>query len=216
MVSRAVNSGISQSVLSDNAYNLLIGAVLMWGFAVNWYLVETVPTSYLQSLSPWVLFGGYFASCIAGIVLTSASSNPWVSFIGYNLVVVPMGLILNLIVSRFSPDTVSMALQTTVLVTFGMMVLSSIFPRFFAGLGGYLFWGLLIAIVVEVIQTFVFGIHTTVMDWIVALIFCGYIGYDWHMAQSVEKTADNAVDMATHLYMDIINLFVRLLEILED
>lgn len=216
MVSRAVNSGVSQSVLSDNAYNLLIGAVLMWGFAVNWYLVETVPTSYLQSLSPWVLFGGYFASCIAGIVLTSASSNPWVSFIGYNLVVVPMGLILNLIVSRFSPDTVSMALQTTVLVTFGMMVLSSIFPRFFAGLGGYLFWGLLIAIVVEVIQTFVFGIHTTVMDWIVALIFCGYIGYDWHMAQSVEKTADNAVDMATHLYMDIINLFVRLLEILED
>ena len=48
-------------------------------------------------------------------------------------------------------------------------------------------------------------------DWLVALLFCGYIGYDWAKAQEKRKTLDNAVDSAVDLYLDIINLFVRLL-----
>ena len=52
------------------------------------------------------------------------------------------------------------------------------------------------------------------MDWIVALIFCGYIGLDWVRAQSIPKNANNAIDSVVALYLDIINLFVRLLSIM--
>ncbi|MBT7579493.1 MAG: hypothetical protein HN633_12065, partial [Candidatus Marinimicrobia bacterium] len=45
-------------------------------------------------------------------------------------------------------------------------------------------------------------------------IFCGYIGYDWGRANQIPKTLDNAVDSAAALYMDIINLFLRVLRIL--
>ena len=52
------------------------------------------------------------------------------------------------------------------------------------------------------------------MDWIVAAIFCGYIGVDWGRANRIERTLDNAVDSAASLYLDIINLFLRVLRIL--
>ena len=54
----------------------------------------------------------------------------------------------------------------------------------------------------------------TIWDALVALLFCLYIGYDWAKAQDVPRTADNAVDAVLELYLDIINLFIRILEIL--
>jgi len=69
-------------------------------------------------------------------------------------------------------------------------------------------------IVVELMETFFLHIHHGIIDWIVVLIFCGYIGYDWGRANNIPRTVDNAVDSAAELYMDIINLFLRILRIL--
>ena len=46
---------------------------------------------------------------------------------------------------------------------------------------------------------------------VVALIFCLYIGFDWARAQRRPCTADNAIDSACALYLDIINLALRIL-----
>ena len=51
------------------------------------------------------------------------------------------------------------------------------------------------------------------MDYIVALIFCGFIGFDWAKAQVFPKTLDNAVDSAADIYVDVANLFIRILAI---
>lgn len=204
------------SLLSSNVYNLVIGAVLLWGFAINWYLVENVSTEALKSINIWVLLIGYFVSCFAGIAMFTSSDKPIVSFIGYNLVVVPFGLVLNLFLADVSPTIVSNAVQTTALVTFGMMVLGTIFPSFFAKIETGLFWALVVAIVVELFQMLIFKIHLGIMDWIVAIIFCGYIGVDWGRANSAPKTLDNAIDGAAALYMDIINLFVRIVSIMNS
>jgi len=72
---------------------------------------------------------------------------------------------------------------------------------------------LLITIVVEIVMMFL-GANLGIIDYIVVLIFCGYIGYDWARANACAKTVDNAVDMAAELYVDIINLFIRILSIL--
>ena len=95
-----------------------------------------------------------------------------------------------------------------------MMCLGTIFPEFFRKISGALTIALLLVIVVELVEIFVFGIHHGVLDWIVVLIFCGYIGYDWGRANQIPKTLDNAIDSAAALYMDIINLFLRILRIL--
>ena len=53
----------------------------------------------------------------------------------------------------------------------------------------------------------------TILDYAVALIFCGYIGLDWCRAQRYPKTLDNAIDSAADIYLDVVNLFIRVLSI---
>ncbi len=201
-------------IISATAYNLIIGMTLLWGFGLNWYIVETVPPEAIAGFNPWVLVIGYFASVFFGVYLYSKSSNPTVSFIGYNFVVVPFGFIVNLVVSRYDSEIVGEAIRVTAMVTVIMMCLGSMFPAFFQKIVGVLTIALLAVIVVELVEIFVFGIHHGILDWIVVAIFCGYIGYDWGRANRIPKTMDNAVDSAAALYMDIINLFLRILRIL--
>ena len=72
---------------------------------------------------------------------------------------------------------------------------------------------LLITIIVEVIAGLIFRNWLGFFDYVVVLIFCGFTAYDWARAQVYPKTLDNAIDSAADLYMDIINLFVRILSI---
>ena len=200
--------------ISANAYNFIIGLVLCWGFFVNWIMVKTVPYDTIASIPPLIFIIGYFASCFFGLYLFSSSESPLVSFIGYNFVVVPFGLIINLAVSRYNPSLVLEAIQITGGVTLIMMVLGTLFPRFFEKIAGALTIALIAVIIVELIGMFIFKTHHGIIDWIVVVIFCGYIGYDWGRANSIPKTVDNAVDSAASLYIDIINLFLRILRIL--
>jgi FtsH-binding integral membrane protein len=202
------------SRISTNVYNLVIGLVLCWGFGVNWVMVKTIPAEAIASVNIWVFLIGYFASCFFGIYLFTSSNVPAVSFIGYNFVVVPFGLIVNIVVAQYDPDLVLSAIRVTGLVTGGMMLLGTLFPAFFQKIHGALTVALLCVIIVELVEVFILGIHHGIIDWIVVIIFCGYIGYDWGRANRIPKTTDNAIDCAAALYMDIINLFLRILRIM--
>ncbi|WP_447469047.1 Bax inhibitor-1 family protein [Vibrio harveyi] len=200
--------------ISSRLYNFTIGAVLCWGFWINWLMVGNIPVESIAAINPWVFFIGYFASCFFGVYLFSKSSNPLVSFVGYNFVVVPFGLIINLVVSRYDPSLVLSVIKVTGLVTGMMMLLGTIFPAFFQRIAGVLTIALVVVLVAELFQIFILGIHQEWIDWAVVILFCGYIGYDWGRANQIPKTMDNAVDSAAALYMDIINLFLRILRIM--
>ncbi|MGI2173272.1 Bax inhibitor-1 family protein [Shewanella ulleungensis] len=204
----------NDKIISGSTYNFVIGLTLIWGFAINWLMVLNISVESISSINPIIFFIGYFASCFFGIYLFKKSDKPIVSFIGYNFVVVPFGLIINLVVSQYNPDIVQEAIRVTGMVTFVMMLLGSMYPAFFNKIAGGLTIALICVIVVELIEIFIFDTHHGILDWIVALIFCGYIGYDWARANAIPKTFDNAVDSAAALYMDIINLFLRILRIL--
>ncbi|MBU2870602.1 Bax inhibitor-1 family protein [Colwellia sp. E2M01] len=204
----------NSKIISATTYNVVIGLTLLWGFAINWFMVLNIPVESISNINPIVFFIAYFASCFFGVYLFSKSINPLVSFIGYNFVVVPFGLIINLVVSQYNPDIVLEAIRVTGLVTFVMMLLGAMYPAFFKKISGGLTIALLCVIVVELIEIFVFNTHHGILDWIIAIIFCGYIGYDWARANAIPKTYDNAIDSAAALYMDIINLFLRILRIL--
>ena len=92
--------------------------------------------------------------------------------------------------------------------------LATMFPHVFAGLGRTLFIALVVSLIGELLTLFLFGYTGTFFDWIFVVIFSLYIGYDWHRAQSFPKTLNNAIDSACDLYIDIINLFIRILQIL--
>lgn len=200
--------------ISIAQFNIVIGLVLSWGFLANWIIVKYIPPASILDIQPIIFILGYFASCFFGIYLFNSSKNPVVSFIGYNFVVVPFGLIVNIVVSRYQPQLVIDAIQITAIVTIIMMISGAIFPKFFQAIHGPITIALFAMIVIELIQIFVFHHVPEWTDWIVVIIFCGYIGFDWGRALRIPKTVDNAVDSAAAIYMDIINLFLRILRIL--
>jgi len=201
-------------LISDGSYNLAMGLVLGWGFLVNWWMVKNIPASVITGVDIRLFLLAYFASCFFGVYLFNKSVNPLVSFIGYNFVVVPFGFVINVVVARYSPALVLEAMRITGMVVAGMMVLGTLFPAFFKRIYGALGMALLLVIVVQLVDIFILHKDRAIIDWVVVLIFCGYVGYDWGRANNIPKTLDNAVDSAAALYMDIINLFLRILKIL--
>lgn len=199
--------------VSASAFNFIIGLVLCWGFLLNWWMVENIPVERLREINPFLFLGFYIISAFLGIFIFTKSSSPFLSFVGYNFVVVPFGLVVNLLVANYDPNIVSESIQITALVTLIMMAMGTFFPGFFSHIAGTLTVALLSVIGIELVLHLFFQKQYAIIDWIVVLIFCGYIGVDWGRANRIPKTVDNAVDSAAALYMDIINLFVRILSI---
>ena len=71
---------------------------------------------------------------------------------------------------------------------------------------------LLALIVVQVVMGLM-GVSQTGIDLLVIVVFCGFIGYDFYRAMQDEPTLVNAVYNASNLFLDIINVFVRVLSI---
>jgi len=207
-----------QNQISAEAYNLIIGGTLLYGFLINCFMISFCFESILGLFSEPILFYLiYFILVIAGTTMVNKSDKPSISFIGYNLIVLPLGMIISIVVNTYAmagyQTTIAAAFGLTAVVTLIMMFLSTMFPRFFLSIGTTLMVTLLITIVLELIMFFL-GFSLGIIDYVVVLIFCGYIGYDWARAQQNAKTVDNAIDAAAELYVDIINLFLRLLRIL--
>ena len=158
------------------------------------------------------------AAGVPVVVALNKSDKPAISFLAYNLVVLPLGLVIHLVISQYTDSKyaglVLEAIQTTSFVTFAMMMLGSMFPRFFQKIAVSLFIALFVVVLIEMIGYWVFNWAHNASNWTIAVIMCGYIGYHWGRANAIPKTLDNAIDSAAALYMDIIYLFLRLLRIL--
>ncbi len=203
-------------IIGERAYNLIMGLVVLYGLVVNFILCATVGPQIALSMNPILLIIGYFVLAIAGTVIANRSNNPVISFLGYNMVVVPVGILVSLSVYYYggvSSSVVTGAFYYTMLIT-GIMILASLlFPRFFSKIGGILGVALFGIVIAGLVMS-LFGFYSNTYSYIVAIIFALYIGYDFWRSQQFPKTADNAVDCALDIYLDIINLFIRILAIM--
>ena len=205
----------ADQLIGARAYNGVMLGVLLWGLIINVLLCFTVGDVY-RYVDPIVFFIGYLVCAIAGTVIAGKSHKPLVSFLGYNLVVIPFGLTISTMVAAYGgigSRVVADAFLYTLLITAGMGGAALAFPELFDRLGGALF-GTLIGLVVCELLLLVFRVNQSVTDWIAAGLFSLYIGYDLHRSQQFAKTLDNAVDCALDIYLDIANLFLRLLRLL--
>lgn len=211
-----LNSGVGDQI-SVRRYNAVMLLTLLWGFLVNTVMVYYFAIPIMRLLSgvgPLWIFIGYFVLAIAGIAISARSANPWISFLGYNLLVLPIGVLLCLILPGIPVAIVTKALLLTGIVTATMTLLGLVAPNVFLGMGRTLFIALIVGILAELVATFLFHYTGTAFDWLFVVLFSGYIGYDVAKSQIYPKTVDNAVDCALDIYLDIINIFIRLLALL--
>jgi len=199
----------SRGEMSLRSYNLTIGLVLLWGFAINAIMCKFCTPIFLE----WNLTAVTVAAIVIPIIgiFVSRSESPLLSFIGYNMVLIPLGILLSLYLAEYEAFSVFNAMLVTAVVTFMMIVLAVVYPKVFLSMGKVLFFCLLGVVICEFIFILLNIVTPTLWDWLVVLIFCGYVGYDWAKAQEADHTLDNAIDAATELYLDIINIFIRVL-----
>ena len=198
--------------VTERSYNLTIGLTLLWGVLIN-VVMSVFFTYQILSLNYLLVLAVYFVGTIGCSILVHKSDSPAVSFAGFTGMAVSMGLLLTFYVTVFTAHSVSYAIIATALVTVIMVILSMLYPAFFQNLGRTLFISLLACIIIQVAGAFLFRLPMSIIDYAVALIFCGYIGLDWCRAQQYPKTLDNAIDCAADIYLDVVNLFIRILAI---
>ncbi len=190
-------------------YNLILGGTLLWGFLMNILFCVLFGRAAAQ-LPYGAVTIAYVVLAFTGILINTRSQKPIWSFVGYNLVVLPLGLVLSMLIADAGAQAVRETFQITAAVTAGMLLLSNRKPELFSRMGPCLLGALLLTLAAELVM-FLFHRSFEWMNVVVALIFCGYIGFDWARAQQRPCTADNAIDSACALYLDIINLAMRIL-----
>jgi hypothetical protein len=207
------------AIISERAYNGVIVAVLLWGLLVNWLLCNYVGnyTRVFPNMSPIAFLIGYVVLAIIGVVMTNKAKSTAFVFIGYNLVVIPFGLVISTLVETYvtkgQTDAVTLAFLYTVLIAVAMLATVMVFPQLFEKIGKALAVAVGGLILCEIILL-IFGVRQEWTSWIAATLFSLYLGYDIYRSQQYPKTVRNAMASALDIYMDLANIFIRLLEVL--
>lgn len=197
--------------ISSNLFYALIGIFVVYGLGLTAFVAHKLSAiNYNPGILEIILFG--IVIPIVGIFLALKSDNAFLSFIGYNMVLLPFGVILSPILNQYHPNVIEKAFTITCGATVTMAIASAIFPKFFSSIGSSLFFALIGLLIVRVMQIFIPFLDGMVwIDWIAAGIFSLYIGYDLWRAREASRTVDNSIDIALALYLDIINLFLSVL-----
>jgi FtsH-binding integral membrane protein len=127
-----------------------------------------------------------------------------------------LGQLLQSYIASGLGSIVVLAAAATGAITCAAAVYGVTTHRDLSGLGGMLFVALIGVVVVSIVGLF---IHMTalhvVISGVTALLFTGFLVYDFNrMSRARSWSEGDAVLMAVSIYLDILNLFLSLLQIL--
>ena len=218
-VSTGVFDRKGNDTVSAQTFYLVIAIILFWGLLgtaiLAYYSIQIGFMTTYVPFSPWIIFIGLgLVIPITGVFMAIKSDNPLISFLGYNMIVVPFGFLLGPVVNQYQPDSVMNVFGLTAGIAIFMGFMGTIFPNFFSKIGHALLLALSGLLLVMIAQLFIPALRLGIIDYIGAGIFSLYIGYDMYRANTMPKTIDNAVDLCIDFYLDIVNLFLFLLRLM--
>lgn len=198
--------------------NLFAGLVCFWTMVgIGSSAVAALVSQHWQiSLLPML---GLFVVSVVGVIIALKSDNPVISFLGYMLVAVPMGLIIGPVINIYTPASVAKVLMITTGLVAALGIVGAAWPRSLEHWGIYLFGALVVLILGQFITAIAGAFGANVRgtmhfwDWAGVFLFSAYVIFDLNRAMRVERTHDNAIDCAVAVYLDFANLFMRLMSL---
>ncbi len=214
-----------ESNFSGVSINQTLSKTFLWMFlglvstgiiaAVTYYsaafeeIVMSWPLLAIIELVLVIAFRATFRKCSAGVVTAL--------FFIYSMV---NGLTFSAIFACYDLGTISYAFFATAALFGGLAFLGYKTERDISSIGNILFVGLLVGLVLSIFNLIIgSSMLSIVLDWLIIAIFCGYTAYDMNklkeLSYSGEFPEDKiAVYSAMELYLDFINLFIRILSIM--
>lgn len=203
--------------LSRRIYNLLIGGIVTASLVIiglMYAYFDTVPGAMNFMLDPAVCIGCIILPFVGILVMFIGKGRDSIPMmiVGYGIMTLTLGLPVAWASAEYTALSVLNAVVATAVITATFATLGFIRPDIFRQLYVVCFWGLTAMIIIELVML-LFGVHHTWQDWVVIAIFCGFIGYDFYNAANDEPTVDNAIIYACDIFLDIVNVFLRILNI---
>lgn len=216
MIENSVWDRFGSGTMSKNLFAFMVSMWTATGIGAS-----AVAAYYSQSWElTWPFLIGVLVVTILGVVIALRSENPVISLLGYALVAIPFGLMLGPVVAMYTAASVVRVFFVTTGIVVVLGIVGAVIPDSLEGWGSWLLGGLTLLIVggfaVPIAGLFGFPIDhaLTLLDWAAVAVFSGYVIYDWNRAMRVPYTNDNAIDCALAVYLDFINLFIRLLSLM--
>lgn len=198
-----------EQTMSEHAYMSALGFFTSLGLGltalVAWYTISEHINIGLGFILGMIL-------PFVGIMVVNATRKWQVAIVGYLLVAVPFGVLMGATLVRFRLTDIVTALAITAVVSTGMWIVGSIWPPIVRDLSGYIF-GALIALIVAMVASFFLPGMMSWIAWLGAFLFTGLIVYDINKAMQSQRNTYNAVSNSLNMYLDIINLFDFVLDI---
>lgn len=209
-----------QDVLSKSSFMLALT-----GFTALGIIACLVASSFTTNLDLAGLgWGGILIALFAvlglgfmGIVISARTSNPALALLGLGLVSIPMGLFIGPMIGQYSTDLVFMVGVETTALVLALGVIGATIKKDLRGWGTWLLGGLIILLIgiISVPIMGMLGLPTAgamlFWNWAGLLLFGAIVVFDFNRAVRVPRTLKNAIDCSISIFLDWINIFIRLL-----
>lgn len=195
--------------LSNRSYNIIYGFSTFCGVAISALVAYMCKDSFATQTYLALIVG--FICGLVGTIIASCADTIKKCIAGYVALSVSVGIMVSTIVNLYSLSSIYYALGLTCIIIFIMIIIACIFPNVFGRMSGTLCCALGAMIIVELIA-YIGGQHdSAIYDYVVIGIFTLFVATDFQTAQESPKTAFYAVRNSVDIYLDFINLAIRLL-----
>lgn len=199
--------------ISARTYNLFFALTTMFGVAIYGLAIGQFLHTKLDFWSMLGLFGVSLIGCFV-----AQAESVGVKLIGLTMIAGGLGAITGPYVAHFKMASVIDVAFATVFITLVLGLVGWVYPKSLSHWGGLLFVALIGLILVQVFLPLIYyflglplkGLFTF-LDWVGVILFSGFIVFDFNRAQELPKTTDNAISAGINVFLDVANLFIRLL-----
>lgn len=201
--------------IGEGTFNLIFALTTMFGMAVYGVFIALFLTVKLTTLPIIALVVVAFAGCF----VACSDIIPFKA-IGLAMIAGGLGAVTGPYVNQFKLASVTEIAGATVLMTLILGAIGWIYPKSFASWGTSLFVLLIALLVLLIFAPIVYSalglplkglMHA--LDWVGIILFSAYLLYDFNRARDLPKSVDNAMDCGISVFLDVANIFVRLLEL---
>jgi FtsH-binding integral membrane protein len=201
--------------VSANTFNLVFALTTVFG----WIAFAVAVNMFIHTKMSGMEYIMYTVIALAGCFVAAAESVGF-KIVGMTMIAGGLGAVCGPYIGLFKMASVLDILFATVVITLVLGAAGWCYPKSLASWGSALFVSLIALIIVQLFLPLIYyacGLPlkglTHLLDWIGILLFSAYLVFDFNRAQEVTKTLDNAISCGISVFLDMVNIFIRLLEL---
>lgn len=216
----STQSGVD--TMTNRAFMMAISS-----FTAVFIVIAMVGASFSYSWTfggnKWLMIGFMLLCMLASIgggALAQVNDSPIISVVGGAICSGAMGLLVGPFVALFTAGSVIQAFLLSAGVVLVTGFIGALLPKDLSAWGAPLLGLLIGAVVIQfggiILATLGINVQLVfgILDWAVLILFCLIMVYDLNMARRLDKTMNNAIDVAVNVFLNFANIFIRILSIM--